>query len=132
MIELLKLPELTFPVVGVGIGIPNQEPQLKPRMPREANVFEDSYRVFDSYLELLKDYDAEMEEYYDLRDTNRRVDSFTKQIAGKKANSVTAKINTTSRSTRLYILRYQRINTFWPTSTSPSWILVRSASATTS
>ncbi|WP_287771560.1 NADPH-dependent oxidoreductase [Megasphaera sp.] len=85
MIELLKLPELTFPVVGVGIGIPNQEPQLKPRMPREANVFEDSYRVFDSYLELLKDYDAEMEEYYDLRDTNRRVDSFTKQIAGKKA-----------------------------------------------
>ncbi|MFR6642402.1 MAG: hypothetical protein ACLUQN_02460 [Megasphaera sp.] len=33
----------------------------------------------------MKDYDAEMEEYYDLRDTNRRVDSFTKQIAGKKA-----------------------------------------------
>ena len=85
MIELLKLPELTFTVVGLGIGVPNQKPQLKPRMPREANVFGDSYKVFDSYLELLKDYDAEMEEYYDLRDTNRRVDSFTKQIAGKKA-----------------------------------------------
>ena len=34
MIELLKLPELTFPVVGLGIGVPNQKPQLKPRMPR--------------------------------------------------------------------------------------------------
>ncbi|WP_295292699.1 NADPH-dependent oxidoreductase [Veillonella sp.] len=85
MIELLKLPELTFPVVGVGIGVPNQKPQLKPRMPREANVFDDSYTVFDSYLELLEDYDEEMEQYYDMRDTNRRVDSFTKQFAGKKA-----------------------------------------------
>ena len=85
MIELLKLPELTFPVVGVGIGVPNQKPQLKPRMPREANVFDDSYTVFDSYLELLEDYDEEMEQYYDKRDTNRRVDSFTKQVAGKKA-----------------------------------------------
>lgn len=85
MIELLKLPELTFPVVGVGIGVPNQKPQLKPQMPREANVFDDSYTVFDSYLELLEDYDEEMEQYYDMRDTNRRVDSFTKQVAGKKA-----------------------------------------------
>lgn len=85
MIELLKLPELTFPVVGVGIGVPNQKPQLKPRMPREANVFDDSYTVFDSYLELLEDYDEEMEQYYDMRDTNRRVDSFTKQVDGKKA-----------------------------------------------
>lgn len=85
MIELLKLPELTFPVVGVGIGVPNQKPQLKPRMPREVNVFDDSYTVFDSYLELLEDYDEEMEQYYDMRDTNRRVDSFTKQVAGKKA-----------------------------------------------
>ncbi|WP_295269086.1 NADPH-dependent oxidoreductase [Veillonella sp.] len=85
MIELLKLPELTFPVVGVGIGVPNQKPQLKPRMPREAYVFDDSYTVFDSYLELLEDYDEEMEQYYDMRDTNRRVDSFTKQVAGKKA-----------------------------------------------
>lgn len=84
MIELLKLPELTFPVVGVGIGVPNQKPQLKPRMPREANVFDDSYTVFDSYLELLEDYDEEMEQYYDMRDTNRRVDSFTKQVAGKR------------------------------------------------
>ncbi|SUP40053.1 NADPH-dependent oxidoreductase [Veillonella criceti] len=84
MIEILKLPELTFPMLGLGIGVPNQKPQLKPRMPREANVFDDAYTVFDSYKELLEDYDEEMEQYYDMRDTNRRVDSFTKQIASKK------------------------------------------------
>ncbi|WP_251440807.1 NADPH-dependent oxidoreductase [Veillonella intestinalis] len=84
MIELLKLPELTFPMLGLGIGVPNQKPQLKPRMPREANVFDDSYTVFDSYKELLEDYDEEMEQYYDMRDTNRRVDSFSKQIASKQ------------------------------------------------
>ena len=86
MIELLDLPKLTFPVVGVGLGVPNQQPQLKPRMPREANVFDDHYQKFDNYLELLEDYDEEMGEYYDLRDANRRVDSFTLQVVKRLQN----------------------------------------------
>lgn len=87
IIELLGLPKLTFPVVGLGLGTPDQKPQLKPRMPREANVFDDKYTVFDNYMTLLEVYDEEMEEYYDLRDTSRRVDSFTKQVAQKTAQS---------------------------------------------
>lgn len=86
MIELLDLPEFTFPVVGLGLGVPDQKPQLKPRMAREANVFDDTYHVFDNYLELMEDYDEEMTEYYDLRDANRRMDSFTLQIAKKLQN----------------------------------------------
>lgn len=80
IVELLHLPKLTFPVVGLGLGVSDQEPQLKPRMPRMANVFDDQYQVFDDYMELLADYDAEMSEYYDLRDTNNRVDCFTLQV----------------------------------------------------
>lgn len=83
IIELLKLPKLTFPVVGLGLGVADQKPQLKPRMPREANVFDDAYTVFDDYMDLLADYDEEMQEYYDLRDANRRVDSFTLQVVKK-------------------------------------------------
>lgn len=83
MIEILELPPLTFPVLGVGLGVPDQKPQLKPRMPREANVFDDKYTKFDNYLELLEDYDEEMGQYYDLRDTNKRVDSFTKQVVAR-------------------------------------------------
>jgi len=78
--ELLKLPELTFPVVGLGIGYPNQNPQLKPRMDMRLRVFENHYTIFDNYLEEIKDYDEEMHNYYDLRNANRRVDSFSDQV----------------------------------------------------
>lgn len=80
IIELLHLPELTFPVLGLGFGYPNQKPLLKPRMPFELKVFENEYQVLPSYMEALKEYDEEMMEYYDLRDSNRRRDTFTHQV----------------------------------------------------
>lgn len=36
LIELLQLPKLTFPVLGLEVGYPDQEPQLKPRLLRHA------------------------------------------------------------------------------------------------
>ncbi len=78
--KILKLPKLTFPVLGLGIGYPNQDPQLKPRFENRLRVFENSYRIFDNYLEEIKDYDQEMTTYYDLRDANRRVDCFSDQV----------------------------------------------------
>lgn len=85
--EILKLPELTFPVIGLGIGYPNQEPQLKPRMEMKFRVFENQYKTFDNYLKELEEYDEEMQTYYDLRDANRRVDSFTNQVVTKFKNT---------------------------------------------
>lgn len=84
--KLLDLPQLTFPVIGLAIGIPNQNPELKPRMPMELRLFENKYVRFDHYLVKLKDYDKLMQSYYDLRDTNRRVDSFSLQVAKKAVN----------------------------------------------
>lgn len=86
-VEILNLPQYTFPVLGVGFGHPNQEPQLKPRMPMDLRVFENTYEVFDGqYLEKLKDYDDEMTTYYDLRTSNQRSDSFTRQVSSKFAD----------------------------------------------
>lgn len=85
MLEVLDLPELTFPVLGMQVGIPDQEPQLKPRLPLEFTCFEDEYPR-DFKVENLKDYDEVVTTYYDLRDANRRIDSFTKQITGAKLN----------------------------------------------
>lgn len=86
--ELLKLPKLTFPAVGLGIGYPNQNPDLKPRMDNRYKVFENEYTVFDQYVEQLKEYDEEMSNYYDLRNANQRVDSFTNQVVQKLKNSL--------------------------------------------
>lgn len=86
--ELLKLPELTFPVVGLGIGYPNQNPQLKPRMDMKLRVFENNYKTFNNYLEEIKDYDEEMHTYYDLRNANKRVDCFSDQVVARLKNVV--------------------------------------------
>ena len=83
VIELLGLPELTYPAVGLGFGIPNQEPQLKPRLDIKLKTFDNSYKVYDNYNEMIKDYDKEMTTYYDLRNSNRRSDSFSTQIPNK-------------------------------------------------
>lgn len=85
--QILQLPQLTFPVIGLGIGYPNQSPQLKPRMDMKYRVFENKYETFDNYLEELKDYDEEMTTYYDLRDANRRVDCFSDQVVTKYTNA---------------------------------------------
>lgn len=81
--KILNLPQLTFPALGVALGYPNQDPQMKPRMDMKYRVFEDTYKKYDNYLEELKEYDEEMTTYYDLRDANRRVDSFTNQVVKK-------------------------------------------------
>lgn len=93
MCEILNLPKMTFPAICIGFGYPNQKPQLKPRMNMDFRVFENEYKVFDHYLEELKEYDEEIQTYYDLRDANRRVDSFTNQVLTKAKNPNPVRVN---------------------------------------
>lgn len=81
VIDLLDLPKYTFPVLGLTFGFPNQKPQLKPRMASEFRFMENGYSHRSSWIESLSIYDDEMQTYYDLRDANRRVDSFTDQVS---------------------------------------------------
>lgn len=83
IVELLNLPKYTYPAIGLAVGWPTQEPQLKPRLPKEVIHMENGYRELENPLEELKEYDATVTEYYDLRDANRRVDAFTKQVSTK-------------------------------------------------
>lgn len=83
LIEILELPKYTFPVIGLGFGYPDQDPKIKPRMEISKRVFENKYEVFENYHKELEDYDKEMQTYYDLRDTSRPLESFTKQVIGK-------------------------------------------------
>ena len=86
MLDVLDLPKLTFPALGMQVGVPDQNPQLKPRLPLDFTTFENDYPR-DFTVDNLKDYDQVVTTYYDLRDTNKRIDSFTKQITGEKLNT---------------------------------------------
>ena len=79
IIDLLGLPEYTFPAVGW----PNQEPQLKPRLPKEVMYMENHYQALENPLKDIEAYDEEITGYYDTRDLNNRVDRFSKQVADK-------------------------------------------------
>ncbi|MGX7109123.1 nitroreductase family protein [Facklamia miroungae] len=75
--------------MGIGYGYPDDQPQLKLRIPIEFKLSENHYRSNRDYLQMLVEYDQEMTHYYDTREANQRVDSFTNQekpkiIAGKK------------------------------------------------
>lgn len=85
IIEVLDLPQMTFPVLGLQVGVPNQTPQLKPRLPLNFIAFDNDYPRNLNVNDLVE-YDRIVTTYYDLRDANRRIDSFTNQIAGPKLN----------------------------------------------
>lgn len=86
IIEILNLPKYTFPIVGLGFGYPDEEPMLKPRMDLSIKVFENEYTIQDNYLELIQEYDEEMQKYYDLRNADKPLDSFSKQVVGVLKN----------------------------------------------
>ena len=81
--ELLKLPKYVYPAVGLAVGWPDQEPQLKPRLPRHVIHMENYYQDLENPLEELKDYDAEVHEYYDLRDLNNIATTMDKSVANR-------------------------------------------------
>ena len=83
IIDLLGLPEYTFPAVGLAVGWPNQEPQLKPRLPKEVMHMENHYQALENPLKDIEAYDEEITGYYDTRDLNHRVDRYSKQVADK-------------------------------------------------
>ena len=100
LIELLKLPKYTYPVLGLAIGKPDQGPELKPRMDSSMQFFENEYPSSDEVLiEKLADFDERVHKYYDLRNADRPVDAFSAQIAklavdsGAKSHSCESQLN---------------------------------------
>ncbi|OZG61837.1 nitroreductase family protein [Bifidobacterium lemurum] len=85
LIELLELPERTYPVLGLAIGKPDQDPEVKPRMPRSMQFFENAYPADDenedAFRADLAAFDETLHRYYDLREADRPVDAFSDQIA---------------------------------------------------
>lgn len=62
--ELFKLPDYTYPVFGIALGVPNQQHDVKPRLPLEQVVFEEEYQ--EQTAEAIEAYDRVRACDYDL------------------------------------------------------------------
>ena len=65
--ELFKLPDYTYPVFGIVLGVPNQQHDVKPRLPLEQVVFEEEYQ--EQTAEAIEAYDRVQAEYAGARAT---------------------------------------------------------------
>ena len=79
--ELLELPQQVYPVFGMCIGWPDQDPDVKPRMPMSVMLKENSYSA-DGEAEAIAAYDEQMRSYYATRSTNIKIQGWSEQMVG--------------------------------------------------
>ena len=65
--ELFNLPDYTYPVFGIALGVPNQQHDVKPRLPLKQVVFEEEYQK--QPVEAILDYDKVQADYAGARAT---------------------------------------------------------------
>ncbi len=63
--ELLKMPQLTFPAIGLVVGKPSDKViYQKPRLDFSMRVFENEYKIYDDYLSEIAEYNDEIAQYF--------------------------------------------------------------------
>jgi nitroreductase len=77
--ELLGIPRLVVPVFGMCLGWPADAPEVKPRMPMDLILHQDTYR--DPSDEEVAAYDATMAAYYASRSATRKLGDWTTTTA---------------------------------------------------
>ena len=83
MIEILHLPEMTFPLLGIAIGYPKDKPELKPRLPKSVFHFSNHYDLGANFEQELSGYDRLLNTYYQSRSTNDRTETFSHHIVSE-------------------------------------------------
>lgn len=78
--HLFDLPTGVFPLFAITLGVPDQQNEVKPRLPVEAVLHENNYNSA-KYEDLLPEYDQTMEDYYTSRGSNQKTANWTKSMA---------------------------------------------------
>lgn len=84
--QLLKLPSLVYPVFGLCIGYPDQQPGIKPRLPSAAVLHNDEYQSSAQTRVLTDQYDDLVSEYYVARTRGKLQQTFSEQMAKQAAS----------------------------------------------
>lgn len=80
VVELLKLPVLTVPIMGICLGYPSDDPWQKPRLPQKVVVHKEYYQT-DRLIAGLEEYEAISADYYTRRTNGKQTAGWTKQMA---------------------------------------------------
>jgi nitroreductase len=67
---VLELPQNTAVMFGLCLGHPDQDTQIKPRLPAQVIMHENQYQPL--CLDAIKNYDAKMQHYYTNRSSNQK------------------------------------------------------------
>jgi Nitroreductase family. len=79
--EILNLPDFVFPLYGLAVGYPAEEPELKPRLPLGAVYFENEYLNDEKkFRNMLEQYNQEIRKYYRKRTGGKEEDSWTERM----------------------------------------------------
>ena len=78
--KLLKLPDKVYPVFGMCLGYPEQDPEIKPRLPVKVILKEHQY-TDDGDRQLIVDYDEHVRRYYRTRTGGTKDNSWSEQIS---------------------------------------------------
>jgi len=79
--DLLELPELVYPVFGLCLGHPDQNPEVKPRLPLDVVLKQERYDDSQD-AEHIAAYDEDVREYYRTRTGGNKEMSWSEQISG--------------------------------------------------
>jgi len=77
---LLDIPKQAYPVFGMCLGYPDDDPPTKPRLPLKAILSQETYTTQGADT-LLDAYDATTREYYRSRDSNLKDETWSHQMA---------------------------------------------------
>lgn len=82
--EILNLPEHTFPLFGMAVGVPadDEDGAPKPRLPFEHIFHENKYNSDEKeQRKALENYDKTVSDYYNQRTNGERSETWSEQIA---------------------------------------------------
>lgn len=84
---LLNLPELVYPVFGMCVGYPAQEPVIRPRLPQEEVLHRESYDASGTE-EHIRHYDEIYSKYMHARSGGKSAADWSGQMAKRLAEPV--------------------------------------------
>ena len=80
--DILRLPKNCYPLVGMCLGYPAENPDKKERLPIEVVFKKDEY-IPSEEEEKLSEYDERIKLYYNARTSGQRQDTWSGQVAEK-------------------------------------------------